>query len=85
MWLPGQPYVATFDPVRIIKTGVMKQPAFIIVIVLCVLLGTSFTVIYSNNDIPEKKTMYCCSKKGDKKQDKQAAVPVPYFPVINVF
>lgn len=61
----------------------MKQPV-IITIVLCVLLGTSFTVIHSNNEAPKKKTMYCCSKTGTKK-DKKTTVPVSYFPVVNVF
>lgn len=62
----------------------MKQPV-IITIVLCVLLGTSFTVIHSNNDTPKKKTIYCCSKAGGQKKDNKAATPVSYFPVVNVF
>jgi len=61
----------------------MKQS--VIIIVLCFLLGTSFTVVQSNTDAPKKKTMYCCSKTGSSKQNKKTAAPVPYFPVINVF
>ena len=60
----------------------MKQLS-IIAVVLCILLGMSFTVMQSSSSA-NKKLPDCCQKNPAQTQDKKAAAPLPYFPVVNM-
>lgn len=60
----------------------MKQ-AMIIIVAVCAVVGTSFTVVQSNKQ-PVKKTGYCCKKVCPGKQEKKTTTPATYFPIVNI-
>ena len=66
----------------------MKQ-SLIITVVICLVLGESFTFIAKKDNQKNNKTTYCCSKiSGETKADekaKSASSAEPYLPMVNMF
>ena len=64
----------------------MKQ-SFIITVLICLVLGESFTFINKKDHQKNKATTYCCSKiRTDEKGEKKTAPAQaePYLPMVNM-
>lgn len=62
----------------------MKQ-SLIIILIICFVLGESFSFIVKRDNKKENTTNYCCNKVCDKSKasKKSTAAEQPYLPVVN--